>query len=331
MRFFSRNTILFGLLVTLCTAEVAWWITFQFRESSRLEAAGHFLAKDDVANALDTLGANSAGNLTEVARSRRTMFAFEGATLGILVIIGLVIFYSTWRREHRMREAQDRFLTGATHELKTPLATIRLGLESLAAGSVPETKRDRYLSNMIGESDRLRQGLTNLLTAAGRLQNHDLCLTPGDLADDVRSAIATDAARHQNAGIDVNCAAIDNCLVLRDSSAIHLVLQNIISNAVKFSSRGDRVQIHLTQEDDQAVLRVSDEGHGIDSADVPHLFERFYRGSNRDYAGGTGLGLYLVKELVEDHSGKVEAHSRGLGKGSEFVIRLPIHSHLALT
>jgi two-component system CheB/CheR fusion protein len=255
------------------------------------------------------------------------MFASEGIVLGLLVVAGVFLLYRTTLRENRLRLEQERFLTGATHHLKTPLTTVRLGIESMIAGTMPAEKRDHYLQAMIREIDHLEKDLTNLLTAGGlEASGRGLHLVPGDLAEDVAESADSMRDRFDTAGITLCLDIEDQVPVLRDREAIHLILHNMLDNAVKYSNKGDRVWLSLGRENHSAVLRVRDGGSGISPDELSRVFDRFYRGSGNNPRGGSGIGLFLVSELVETHGGTVAAKSEGQGKGTEFTIRIPLLS-----
>jgi signal transduction histidine kinase len=319
-----RHSVLFAVVVLLCTAQLTWWVVFQLNEAARLQQAGTMLRDGEIERAIDVLGGDPGGDLAETARRRRTMFAWEGATLGVLVIFGIALFYATVLRDQRRREAQDRFLAGATHELQTPLATIRLGLESLLVGSLPSENRIRYLQGMLREVTRLESGVRNILTAAG-LQSARFEPVPADLADDVSAALEAQSPRAETAGVALRLIASESCVVQRDGNAMRLVLHNLIDNAIKFSPGGGEVRVSLARNGERARITVEDDGVGIRPEDLDSIFERFTRGSveTTTHIGGSGLGLYLVRQIVLAHGGSVRAFSDGPDRGARFVVELP--------
>ncbi|MBK8974587.1 MAG: HAMP domain-containing histidine kinase [Planctomycetes bacterium] len=317
------TAIVFGLVVLLCLGQVAWWIVFQLQESARLERAADALSAGDVNGALGTFGVETAGALADAAHDRRVMFAYEGATLGLLVLVGIVFFYVALVREQRMRRDHERFLTGATHELKTPLTTLRLGLESIARDTLPAERRGRYLDAMLREADRLERGLTNVLAAAGLEDSLRRPRVTADLADDVRRALETFADRFAAAGLQCEAERLDSCPVLRDEGSLRLVLHNLLDNAIKYSKSGGHVSVDVQRLGDHARVTVADTGCGIATHELSRIFERFHR-AGPAHVGGTGLGLALVRELVEAHGGRVRAESAGEGHGSRFTVDLPL-------
>ncbi len=258
------SSILFAIIVVFAVGLVTWWSYFQYRDSRSLERASQLLSEGRIDDAALALGADDASSLGELARRRQFMFMSEGIAFGLLLVLGAALFCAAMLRETRMRRDQDRFLTGATHELKTPLATIRLGLESLQGGRMPKEKQEQYLHNMIVEVDRLEKGVTNLLTAAGlRTADRSLRREPADLAEDVREAVQALQERGISAGISVQAFELESAEVARDREAMRLILHNLLDNALKYSSKGGLVDIVLKNTGDEAILQVTDTGRGM--------------------------------------------------------------------
>lgn len=320
--------IVFGVLVALCLAQIAWWIIFQLQEAERLQAVSTALGRDDIPAALEAFGAGESGELRDEAVRRRFMFMLEGATLGSIVLTGIVFLYRSLVRERRMRREHERFLTGATHELKTPLATIRLGIESLGMESLPPERRDQYLQGMLRESDRLETGLTNLLVAAGLDHTERSERSRGDLADDLRRVAEQFRERCETASLELRISPLEHCEIERDPQGIHLVLHNLLDNAVKFSEAGGSVAVSLRRQGKLAVVTIEDQGCGIEASEMPRIFDRFHR-AGPDHVGGTGLGLALVREITEQHGGRVGVSSHGPDTGSKFEVSLPLAPEIA--
>lgn len=326
-RFGTRaHALLFAGLVALCLTQVAWWIYFQVGEAGRLERAGELLALGNTSAAARELGADTDTDLLDVARRRRSMFLSEGVTLSLLVLAGVVLFYLAIVRERRLRAAQERFLTGATHELKTPLASVRLGLQSLHAGTLPAEKRGMYMQAMLREVDRLEHGLSNLLAVAGlRTTPRTAVLTRGNLAEDVRTCAEALRERAATAQVELCVDGLPPTEFVRDADGVRRALGNVLDNAIKFSPAHSRVDVTLRRDSHNAVIAVQDHGIGIAADDLPHLGARFYRGSNAAHTGGTGLGLYLARELLRQSGGDLRVHSDGEGRGCrvELLLRPP--------
>ncbi len=320
----TKSSILFLVILGLALALVLWWTTFQIHASRNLAAASRQLSAGDIPGAAAALGATDPVDLEMIAKSRQLMFASEGIAFAIVLLASGWLYIASVRREAALRIAQDRFLAAATHELKTPLATIVLLLESLRGDRLPADKRSRYLQNGLLEAERLERGLTNVLTAAGlRTARRASLRERGDLVLDIGEAVAAIEARAHAAEITIETQAPPTVPYRRDPAAIQLVLRNLLDNAVKFSPPGSRVTVALTTNERSADVSVRDAGRGMDENELAHAFVPFWRGSDTA-SGGTGLGLHLVQELVKAHAGSVTAHSAGRGAGSEFVVRIPL-------
>ncbi|MBX3464641.1 MAG: HAMP domain-containing histidine kinase [Planctomycetes bacterium] len=320
----SPSSLLFLLVLGLSLALVVWWTIFQVQASGQLAAAGQALRAGDVDLAARALGARDAATLADVARGRRWMFASEGLFFGLTLLVAGWLYLASLRREATLRTAHDRFLAAATHELKTPLATIVLLLESLRAGRVPAAKLERHLESGLLEAERLERGLDNVLTAAGlRAAPRPSRPQPGDLVDDVRQALAAMQPRAAASGIAVAAELPASLPLRRDPVALQLALRNLLDNAIKYSAAGSTVHVGVERQRDAARIRVRDAGRGMDAEELRHAFTPFWRGSDQA-TGGSGLGLHLVRELVRAHGGTVAVHSEGRGRGTEVAVQLPL-------
>jgi signal transduction histidine kinase len=318
------SALLTSCLLAANLAMVAWWTWLQVRHADELQTAAEHLRAGDADAAARALGAENADALPSVAAARRRMFLSEGIAFTAFVLLAGVTVLVTLRRQARLDADHDRFLAGATHELKTPLATIQLLLESLRGDRLPADKRDRYLQSGLVEAHRLEAGLTNLLTAAGlrgKVARRPL-RSEGDLGADVQRAIASVQPRADAAGVRVLVESLPAMQLVRDPDAVQLVLHNLLDNAVKYTPRGGCVRVRLDADGTDAVLRVRDDGQGMDAEVLEHAFVPFWRGRHSE-TGGTGLGLFLVRALVQSHGGTVAAYSSGAGQGSELTVRLP--------
>ncbi|MFN3244033.1 MAG: sensor histidine kinase [Planctomycetota bacterium] len=320
----SSSSLLFAFVLCLSFALLAWWATFLLLASADLAAASDRLVAADADGAARALGAPDAEALATVGVRRQWMFASEAVFFAIVLAVCGMLFLASVRREAALRANQDRFLAAATHELKTPLATISLLLESLRDGRVPDEKRQRYLTNGLLEAERLERGLHNVLKAAGlRSAGSSMVKTRGDLAADVRQATEAMHARALAADIEIAVDAPEQLPALRDAAAIQLVLRNLLDNAIKFSPAASTVSVALQRDAGHAQLTVRDAGRGLDDDERRHAFQPFWRGDDRA-SGGTGLGLHLVHEMVTAHDGTVQAASPGRDQGSTFVVRIPL-------
>jgi signal transduction histidine kinase len=270
--------------------------------------------------------------ILDFGNRRVRMFLSEGIALTALILLGVVLLALATRRELKVRRAQDRFLAGATHDLKTPLATIQLGLQTLAAGKLESAKATRYLEAMQAETYKLESRLNDLLLAAeiggGGTRLHQ---SPSDLHTEVTAVLEEMAPRFASQGFTVRAEPIEPVRGTFDPHAIRIITRNLLDNAVKYSGDNRRIELSLTKAGNIATLQVRDFGIGVDGAERNLIFDRFYRSRSEPAtsAGGTGLGLFLVRELVTAHGGTVACDSAGPGQGSSFVVELPVANGVA--
>jgi signal transduction histidine kinase len=227
----------------------------------------------------------------------------------------------------RDRDRSRDFLADVSHELRTPLAAIRMNVELLQgrAGDEPATRAE-FLETSRQQLDRMDWLAHNLLELSklesGLLR---LDLRPEDLRSTVESAFEQADPAAKRRGVDLELHLPSSPVRIRhDPQRIGQVVANLVGNAIKFTPRGGRVTVELEAARDGARLQVRDTGVGIDTAEIPHIFERFYRGSRANEArgSGSGLGLAIVKSIVDMHGGRIAVESR-VGAGSTFTVTLP--------
>ncbi len=238
-----------------------------------------------------------------------------------------VTFNSMSEKLEALDETRNQFVANASHELKTPLAAMKVLIESLIyQPDMDKALRTEFLQDVNKEIDRLSAIVSDLLTLvrmdAGSIQLHMETLCVGDLVEENAHRLNTMARkRNQTLTIDVQ----DECETTADRSKLNQVIYNLMENALKYTQDGGEVQVTLRRVGENAVLSVKDNGPGIPADAIPHLFERFYRvdkARSRE-TGGTGLGLSIVKQLLSLHGGSVRVESEE-GKGSVFTAEIPI-------
>lgn len=238
-------------------------------------------------------------------------------------------FNSMSERIEQLDNARSQFVSNASHELKTPLSTIKILIETLMYQDTPDPAMEKeFFGDINKEIDRLNSIVTDLLT----LVNVDSGGMKLKLTDVRIGLLIQEQAQRllplaRENGIELDCAVRDMCDTVGDTTKLQQVFYNIIDNAIKYTPRGGHVSIDVVKSARRAVIRVRDTGVGIPEADLPHIFERFYRvdkARSRE-TGGTGLGLSIVKQIVLLHGGTIDAASKE-GEGSTFTVELPITS-----
>ena len=253
-----------------------------------------------------------------------------GIIFFIVIIVGLVLNTTFLIREIRRNEQHDAFINAVTHELKTPLTSIRLYLETLKTRDVDEARRDEFYNIMLADSERLIQTVEQVLRAgraAHRRQRVNASVI--DLGQMVRECLDMTRLKHNlNPDALRYAEAVEGeaARVSGDPDELRAVVSNLLDNAVKYSDKEVSISVEVTTLDERRVaLRVADHGIGIDRAQLKRIFKRFYRVPGHFMARfkGTGLGLFIVRSVVEKHGGRVFAESEGVGRGSTFTIHLP--------
>jgi signal transduction histidine kinase len=265
-----------------------------------------------------------------LVNGRRVLPLVLGIVAFALIIAGIIVYTVFLVRELRRNDQHDAFINAVTHELKTPIASIRLYLETLQSRDVNETQRREFYNIMLADTQRLQQTVEQVLKAGVAGQRVGLQhRAPVDVAALAAEATETARLRHHlppdRVTISIATPTTTGLLVDGDAEELRTVISNLLDNAVKYSR--DQVQIAVevaAPSPDTVWVRVKDRGIGIPRAQLKRIFNRFYRFQTRGYnVKGTGLGLYIVRSIVKQHGGRVFAASEGEGKGSTFTVELP--------
>jgi signal transduction histidine kinase len=267
---------------------------------------------------------------------REAGLLIAGLVIFPLIITGVVLNTIFLVREIRRNEQHEAFINAVTHELKTPVASMKLYLQTLQNRAVDEDKRQEFYRVMVQDSDRL-QGTIEQVLRAGQLgaKVRRASPMPVDLGGIVEECLALARSRHHlpaealTATIrHVNGAVFQ---VLGDEEDLKAMVSNLVDNAIKYSGPKVQVAVELEQADPAtATLRVRDSGIGISQSERKRIFKRFYRipGAMSTRVKGTGLGLFIVRSVVARHGGKVFVESDGAGQGSTFIVQLPVVEQL---
>ena len=253
-----------------------------------------------------------------------------GIIFFVLIITGLVLNTTFLIREIRRNEQHDAFINAVTHELKTPITSIRLYLETLKTRDVTEAQREEFYGIMLADTNRLLQTVEQVLRAgsAGH-KRRPLNIASIDMGEMVRECVELARVRYKlEDGALSYAESLDGerpC-VMGDADELRAAVSNLMDNAVRYSDKGVEVSVEVDAVDEKRVaVRIADRGIGISKSQLKRIFKRFYRvqGNFMARMKGTGLGLFIVRSIVEKHGGRVFAESEGLGHGSTFTILLP--------
>jgi len=256
---------------------------------------------------------------------------FLGVIFFGAIVTGLVLNTIFLVREIRRNEQHDSFINAVTHELKTPIASIRLYLETLQRREVDDAKRREFYQLMLVDTERLMGTVEQVLKAGAVAQKKASAQRiPVDFNAVVRDCVELARARHHllpdQLSYKESLSQSGRTEVLGDPEELHTAVSNLLDNAVKYSPDGVHIAVELGAPDvEHVVLRVRDRGVGIPQNELKRIFKRFYRvrQRGRPRVKGTGLGLFIVRAIARNHGGRVFAHSEGTGKGTTVTLELP--------
>ena len=251
-----------------------------------------------------------------------------------LIIAGIIVYTVFLVREIHKNEQQDSFLNAVTHELKTPIASIRLYLETLESRQINEQQRHDFYRIMLEDTDRLIGTVEQVLKAGeARHGSNKKNWQEVDFSGVVLETVELTRVRHHLPAEQLRFGVQpqEKLLTKGNPQELRTAVFNLIENAIKYS--GDKKEIVvdvLTPDIDTVLLQVRDQGIGIPSSELKRIFKRFYRVSNSatGRVKGTGLGLFIVRSIARRHGGEAFAESAGAGQGSTFTLRLPRVYHV---
>ncbi len=249
-----------------------------------------------------------------------------GGILLTLILAGVTVIFIYWNKQHRLNQMQRTFVSSVTHELKSPVASIQLALETMAMRELSPEKRREFLGMMLDDTGRLATLIDRILGAARIDKKRGrYTLEPVSMRRFVEDVLAQDRHLIEKDGHVAILEKGKDARVAIDRSAMHMVLANLLDNATRYSPRGSTIRLRLHRDLRSCRLDVMDTGEGIQRNHLKSIFKMFWRGGDTKWtrSGGTGLGLYIVRNIVRDHKGKVWATSAGPGRGSTFSVRLP--------
>ena len=252
-----------------------------------------------------------------------------GILLFALIIAGLIVYTVFLVVEIKRNEEHDTFINSVTHELKTPLASIRLYLDTLKTRPVGDAQRQEFYDVMLADVERLRHTVDQVLKAGvAREKRRPVFRTPLEMGELARECVDLAVMRHhlQPGAIALEAHDGASLTVSGDAEELRTVITNLLDNAVKYSGSDVRVTVSLAAPSPDTIwVRVQDRGVGIPRKQLKRIFNRFYRVQARGIrqVKGTGLGLYIVRTIARAHGGRVFAQSEGEGRGATFTVELP--------
>lgn len=290
-----KHHLLFIILLVYVCLQASWWLFNIYELSAQLTPA-------------DEMG------------RKFYMILGEGAVFFLIILTGFLLTYRSLNKEIQVGNQQKNFLLAITHELKTPIASLKLYLQTILKRDLDQTKRNEILEKSIKDADRLNGLVENILLAT-KIDDDGFPLNPENLdLSDMMQTKALELLESSGKEVDVEFFIQPDVKFRGDKDAFDSILTNLMSNALKYAPEKTSMCVTLVQKGGEIALSVSDEGPGIAFEEVDKIFEKFYRSGNEETRSqkGTGLGLYIVKKLVEQHNGIIQVKPNK-PKGSIFV------------
>ncbi len=245
-----------------------------------------------------------------------------GSFLFVVIIVGITLFVIFMSRQIMLNQLQKNFIDAVTHELKTPITSLRLYVETLQRHTLPPEKRQNFLQVMLKDLDHLDTLVTHVLESARveyRQREADFeTLHLRELVQECAGIIQRRYPEVQST-ITISEAAV---VTRSNPYALRLILLNVLDNAVKYSPESPCIDIQIQQRAQDIFIEISDQGVGIPAGEHKRIFKRFYRSKLSENAKGTGLGLFIVSETLKQLKGSIRLQSE-VGQGSTFTLRLP--------
>jgi signal transduction histidine kinase len=315
----GAETAVFACAVTVIAVLLVWWGVFARRlilQVARLQSQlAHATVHDDV-----RLGA-ALRDVDHRVDRQFVMLTGEASVFGVMLLVCVIALFLVARQRRLAGERLEKMLQFTTHELKTPIAGVRALLQSLQLGSIPDEVRARLIDQGLLETHRLEHLAETTLAfqrARARRQLKTVRVATSALLDEVLEH------RGRTIGLDGVERRIPagSSVVLADRDAFRVVLENLLDNARKYG--GGRVALEESRSGTRWRLSVTDQGEGFEASEAQRLFEPFERDAAGASTHGSGLGLYISRQLVRDMGGELTAASEGRGRGATFVIELPL-------
>ena len=269
------------------------------------------------------LSRESADNESIIFR-KTLMIVGEGSVFLLLLIFGLFKISSSIRKELTLSQRQSNFLLSVTHELKTPIASTKLLLQTLIKRELPSEKRDDLLSKALEENERLELLIDNILNAS-RLDNKALAPVKTEIDFNELTSQLVERIQKRFPSAQIKQEISSNLKIQADAFMLETILLNLLENAIKYAGTSEEIRVFGKIDNDKSIFGVSDLGPGISTEDKQSIFSKFYRSGNEETRQnkGSGLGLYIVSQFVQLHQGSIFCKNNS-PKGSIFEVTLPL-------
>ncbi len=324
LRLFSYIIMAYMLLA------FTWWSLLLFTKNRDAFHAKQELmkigmaAEGRISTNEEFLGTEAHLALEKKYQRQEQMIFGEALVFVVTLLAGLWFINHAYSREVRANLQRRNFLLSITHELKSPIASIRLVLETLLKRDLPKDKAAYFVNSALKENERLHELVENLLLSAKLETTYQPHFEPVNLAELLEDLMAKIAGRHPEAILSLDKPDDFPSLHL-DRSGMTSVATNLLENAIKYAAGVPVIEVRLSVAGKKVVLEFADQGIGIPDQEKKRIFEKFYRIGSEETrkTKGTGLGLFIVQQIVKAHNGEIKVHDN-TPKGSVFVVEIPV-------
>lgn len=315
----SRPLFWFYLLVTYVLVQFVWWSYLMINlnnEVVHLKTEINLL-KGETLNEVVIKG----NELNEKLHKRWLMISGEGLVFVSLLLLGIYQIRKTFKKEEKLALQQKNFLLSVTHELKSPIASAKLQLQTLQKHELNREKQQEIIANAINDTERLNSLVENILLAAKIDNNIDSLQKEKCNISDYISKLMNQTVESFNYKQKVKLKIEPNIYMEIDTTNFASILLNLFENAVKYSKEDSEITVSLKKRSNSIILSVADNGIGISDEEKKNIFEKFYRVGSEETRStkGTGLGLYIVNYLVKQHNGTLSVKNN-IPNGSIFEV-----------
>ena len=244
----------------------------------------------------------------------------------LMILAGVYVIFVYWNKQSRLYQLQSNFVSSVSHELKSPLASIQLYLETLKYQKVSSEEAQDFVETMLSDTERLSDLIDNILESS---KSDPKSMQLQFASVDIVSFLQETMAHHQKLFEDKQCVIQlkfnDHVKVSIDGRAMRMVFNNLIANALRYSPAGTVLTIEVRRDQKFCIIDFIDQGFGFDKKELKKVFKKFYRVQNQETQNieGAGLGLYISRQIIKNHKGKINVFSEGRGKGTHFMLSLP--------
>ncbi len=328
---FSMPRIVFLIIFIYVLFFFGWWTYTQYQQMKEVEVLRKELLSKEAAETGDTAKVGfittneKYQDIERIASRDRRKVLLGTVSFFLMLVLGLWFVDRGFRREIALANQQRNFLLSITHELKSPIASVRLILETFRKRELNRQQTVRFANGSLKELDRLNQLVNNILLAARVENNNQWSAEKLEMNELIENILSQIRDKYPNVRFSARFDGESNFIVA-DPTAITTIAFNLLENAVKYSPPDKaEVQIIVRQKRGRVFFKVADKGIGIPDEDKGKIFEKFYRIGSEDTrkTKGTGLGLYIVKQIVRAHNGSIVVRNN-TPQGSVFEVTLPV-------